>query len=115
MWRSLHPGWLLAAMLFFSLLLILGSVPGQAHALSVRFGDKLLHMLAYALLTFLCYRAITTTKMLRALITLLMIAILGLLDEAGQSFLPYRNASMLDWWFDMAAACIVVTLLSLRS
>ena len=114
MWRSLRLGWLSAAMLFFSLLLILGSMPGQAQALSARFGDKLLHMLVYGLLTFLCYRAITTTKTLRIAITLLMIALFGLFDEVAQSFLPYRNASLLDWWFDMAAACIVVTILTLR-
>lgn len=115
MMRSLRPGWLSAAMLFFSLLLILGTVPGQAHALSARFGDKLLHMLAYGFLSAICYRAIVAKKSLRIIFTLLMIALFGLLDEALQSFLPYRNASLLDWWFDMAAALIVVTLLSARS
>ena len=108
-------GWLIAAIIFFSLLLILGSIPGQAHILSGQVGDKLLHILAYGLLALLCYQSFAAKKNRRIIFTLLMIAVLGLLDEALQSLLPYRNASLLDWCFDMAAALNVVTLLAVCS
>ncbi len=115
MMRSLRMGWLSAALLFFFLLLILGSVPGQANALSARFGDKLLHLMAYGFLAVLCYHAIIAKKIIRILCTLLLIALFGLIDEVLQSHLPYRNASLVDWWCDIAAAMIVVTLLSARA
>jgi len=52
---------------------------------------------------------------MRSLATLCVIAVLALFDETVQGYLPYRNASLLDWCFDMGAALIVVTLLTLRS
>ena len=111
--RAFHPGWLSAAVLFFSLMVILGSVPGEAHALSARFGDKLLHLLAYGLLAALCFRAISAKKIFRIAGTVILIAAFGLLDEFVQSFLPYRNASLADWCFDIGAALLVVSLLLL--
>ena len=44
-----------------------------------------------------------------------IIALLGLFDESLQSLLPYRNASALDWCFDVAAAAIVSVLFTLRT
>ena len=108
-------GWLVGAFLFFTLMIGIGSIPGQASALSARFGDKILHALAYGFMTFLFYRAFVGQRLMRTLATLCVIAVLALFDETVQGFLPYRNASLLDWCFDMGAALIMVTLLTLRS
>jgi VanZ family protein len=45
--------------------------------------------------------------------TVTMIGFLGALDEAIQSFMPYRHADMSDWAFDMLAATVSVTALLL--
>ncbi len=112
---SLRPLRITALLLFFLLMVGLGSIPGQAHALSDRFGDKLLHVLAYGLMTAISFGAIVARPRWQAMISIMLIALLGLIDESIQSFLPYRNASLLDWCFDIASAILVAMLLLLFS
>ncbi len=109
-WRS---GWLIALVAFFVMMMALGSIPGEAQALSDRYGDKLLHAMAYGFMTLLCLRALQASPVLRLLLAVGIIALLGLFDESLQSLLPYRNASALDWCFDVAAAGIVAVLFTL--
>jgi VanZ family protein len=110
-----RPVWLLALSCFFVLMLALGSVPGEAQSLSDHYGDKLLHTLAYGFMALLCYTALEMQALPRILITIAVIALLGLLDESLQSLLPYRNASALDWCFDIGAATVVAVLLALHA
>ena len=107
----LRVGWFWAASGFFILLIVLGSLPGTADALSQRYGDKLLHTLAYSVMALLYFFSYAGDKLPRSLVTVGTIALLGALDETVQSFLPYRNASLTDWCFDIAAALLVVGLL----
>ena len=111
-WR---PAWLAALAAFFVTMLALGSIPGQATALSDVYGDKLLHTLAYGFMTLLCHQALQAPSVPRMLLTVAVIGLLGLLDESLQSLLPYRNASALDWCFDIGAAAIVAMLLALHA
>jgi VanZ family protein len=101
-------------LLFFVIMISAGSVPGQANHLSAHAGDKLLHFMAYGLMTFLSFQSITGSRITRILVSLLVIASLGLIDEGIQYFLPYRNASLSDWFFDVAAAVVVTFFLGLR-
>ncbi|MEO0318954.1 MAG: VanZ family protein [Pseudomonadota bacterium] len=110
-----RPAWLLALACFFVLMLALGNVPGEAQVLSARYGDKLLHALAYGFMALLCHRALPSSTIRRLLATIAVIAMLGLLDESLQSLLPYRNASLLDWCFDIGAAAMVAVLLALHA
>ena len=109
-WRR---AWLLALAGFFVMMVALGSIPGEAQALSDRYGDKLLHTLAYGIMALLCHRALRASMATRLVLTIAVIALLGLLDETLQSLLPYRNASLADWCFDIGAATIVTTTLLL--
>ncbi len=111
-WRS---GWLFALAGFFVMVVALGSIPGEAQALSDRYGDKLLHSLAYGFMTLLCLRALQAPSALRLFLAVGIIALLGLFDESLQSLLPYRNASAIDWCFDVAAAAIVAVLFTLHT
>lgn len=111
-WRR---AWLLALAGFFVMMIALGSIPGEAQALSDRYGDKLLHTLAYGIMAVLCHRALRASMATRLVLTIAVIALLGLLDETLQSLLPYRNASLLDWCFDIGAAAIVAALLALHA
>ena len=101
-------------LLFFVIMISAGSVPGQANHLSAHVHDKLLHFLAYGLMSILSFQSITGSRIVRILVSLLLIASLGLIDESIQYFLPYRNASLADWCFDIAAAVVVTFFLGLR-
>ena len=101
-------------LLFFVIMISAGSVSGQATHLSAHFGDKLLHFLAYGLMSILSFQSIIGSRIARILFSLLLIASLGLIDESIQYFLPYRNASLTDWCFDIAAAVVVTFFLGLR-
>lgn len=108
--------WLGALLFLFTLMVLLGAIPGQANALSDQFGDKTLHLAAYTVLGALCYRSWIASCTQRAILTLLVIAVLGLVDESIQYTLPYRSASLTDWCFDLLAALIaVVSLLLLEN
>ena len=111
---ALRIRWLALLAGFFALMVGLGSIPGQANALSDRYGDKLLHMSAYAFMAMLCFHALVARPLLRAVLTVAAISLLGLIDESIQSLLPYRNASLADWCFDIGSAAIVAALLLLQ-
>jgi VanZ family protein len=104
--------WFFSASGFFILLVALGSIPGAANALSQQYGDKLLHTLAYGFMAALYFQGYRGKRMARSIATVMTIALLGAVDESIQSFLPYRNASMADWCFDIGSALLVVSLLS---
>lgn len=101
-----------AAIIFFVLMVILGAIPGEAHALSEAVHDKLLHFLAYTVLSALIYASFTGQPAARAFRTLITIASLGALDEAIQSLMPYRDANWMDWKADMMASLSIVTVLA---
>ncbi|MFM8468229.1 MAG: VanZ family protein [Oxalobacteraceae bacterium] len=94
---------------FFLSMVAMGSLPGEASALSSRFGDKTLHAAAYALISVLAHQSLVVSRNKRAIISVVLVGGLGLLDESIQHLLPYRNASLMDWCFDMAAAIAVAT------
>ena len=41
-------------LIVFALMILMGSLPGQADALSAQFGDKPLHLIAYICFSVLC-------------------------------------------------------------
>jgi VanZ family protein len=112
---QLRPLWMCLLLVFFIAMLAVGSIPGNANTLSDRFGDKLLHLLAYGFMAALCFQSLRGQRIEQSLISLLIIALFGLIDELVQSLLPYRNASLLDWCFDIAAGITVITFMNLFS
>lgn len=110
-----RPLWMGLLLAFFIAMLAVGSIPGSANTLSDRFGDKLLHLLAYGFMTAVCFHSLHGRRNAQSLISLLIIALFGLIDELVQSLLPYRNASLLDWCFDIAAGITVITFMNLFS
>ncbi len=101
-------------MAFFLLMVTIGAVPGEVSSLSAHVGDKPLHMAAYAFISIMAHHSFTGSRQQRALASIILVGFLGLLDESIQSFLPYRNASLLDWCFDIAAAFVVISFFWLR-
>ena len=77
------------------------SFPGPERMPDVRFLDKLLHFVAYALLGILFYRAYETLPLkdnhkLLILISISSASLYGISDEIHQYFVPSRHADMLD-------------------
>jgi len=109
------PGRCMASAIGFFLLMVgIGAVPGNAQTLSSAVHDKTLHFLAYALLSLLLYRGFSGGKTsMRSMKTIAAIGVLGAVDEAIQSLLPYREASLADWRIDVMAALVCMGLLAL--
>src|SRR5687768_325302 len=98
---STRRRFLFAATAFFLLMIAAGAVPGKAEAASALVGDKLLHVLAYALLTGLVFGALRGRPVSRGVRAVLAVAMLGAVDESIQALLPYRHANWADWKFDL--------------
>jgi VanZ family protein len=110
---QLRPRWMCLLLVFFIIMLVLGAVPGNADALTNRIDDKLLHLIAYSCMAALCFQSLQGRRLIQSLTSLLIIALLGLIDELVQLLLPYRNASLIDWCFDIAAAITVIIFMNL--
>jgi len=104
---------LLAALVFYVLMVGLGSIPGNRQELGNLASARLLHFGAYSFLSILLYYSVTYRPLHRALYTLLAIALLAAVDEAIQGLLPYRTGAITDWAFDMLVAALCVSLLTL--
>jgi VanZ family protein len=73
--------------------------------------DKVLHAVAYGILSFLCYCAFRWAAGQAAARRAVVLAILtasfyGLTDEVHQAFVPFRESSWLDWLADTIGAAI---------
>lgn len=75
-------------------------------------GDEIEHMLAYALLAFLFYRAMRETKYQHVGVaaTLLFCATFGLWNEFIQSSIAERSFSMMDMLWNIAGSLVVKVL-----
>jgi len=73
------------------------------------FSDKILHVIEYAVLGGLCYRALrwgTNESWGRAAVPLavLFTSLYGISDEVHQAYVPFRESSWLDWAADTIGA-----------
>ncbi len=79
----------------------------------VPYGDKYLHMLGYAILGSLFYRAFRSLYFQDRLLLAILLSIAastgyGISDEFHQYFVPYRSADIMDVLADMVGSCIGV-------
>ena len=73
--------------------------------------DKVLHAVAYGILSLLCYRAfrwaagpaVARQAVVLAIVTA---SLYGVTDEVHQAFVPLRESSWLDWLADTIGAAI---------
>jgi VanZ family protein len=85
--------------------------------LADQIGRKLVHFAEYALLSFLCWRALRTRMDRRraAIAAFLVAAAYAATDEYHQTFIEGRHGSVMDWLFDSAgAAAAAIRLGALR-
>lgn len=100
-----------AALLLFSLIVAIGSIPGARAEIGNVASGVVLHSLAYSCVTFLLYTGSTGTRNQRAVKAILVALAMGALDELVQSFLPYRAGTVTDWMVDASSALLTAGLL----
>ena len=74
-------------------------------------GDKILHVIEYAVLAFLCYRAFrraagSSAAAYAVVLAVVTASLYGATDEVHQAFVPFRTATWLDWLADTAGGMI---------
>jgi VanZ family protein len=99
--------------LYCTVIYIQSSYPSMAHLPDVPFGDKYLHIIGYALLGFLFFRAFRSSRpgSRRVVLSLLSVAATtayGISDEIHQYFVPSRSADVFDVLADMIGGCLGV-------
>ena len=103
------------AFLMYFLILILGSIPHARAEIGELASGLVLHSVAYAAITFLLATGARREASGAALQAVLIVIIMGAVDEWVQSFFPYRHAAVSDWMVDCGASiCTAVLLLVLR-
>jgi len=106
--RKLRLG--LAIALYLAIVVI-GSIPGERHAIGAYASGLVLHSIAYSGLAALWFTGSTGDGAQRALKAVFVIALMGACDEIVQSFFPYRGAAVSDWLVDCVAAVVTATVL----
>jgi VanZ family protein len=95
-----------SAIALFSLIVVLGSIPGARDEIGQLATGVVLHSLAYAVLAALTFTALSGASSRRAVFTVLSIAVMGAVDEGVQSLFPYRHAAIGDWLVDVTAGVL---------
>lgn len=79
--------------------------------------DKLHHAIAYAIMALLCWRFLehlSLKQKVRIVISLLFCSLFGISDEWHQSFIPGREADILDWLADTTGAALALVSLNIN-
>ena len=107
-WRKLR---LACALLMFTTIVVVGSIPGARADIGNYASGIILHSIAYAIIALLLFTGTTGSHAARALKSVLTVAAMGAIDETVQSFFPYRHAAVSDWLVDCTAAALTCMLL----
>jgi VanZ family protein len=88
-------------LIYCAAIFLQSSFPSPDRLSSVPLGDKAMHFLAYAILGGLFFRAFVRTRVdMRTgrafLLSVLLTTLYGISDEIHQSFVPHREADIMD-------------------
>lgn len=100
------------ALVLYLLVILIGDIPGLRADVGEYASGGVLHSIGYGVLALLLFSGIGGGMARRALLSVLMVAAMGALDEFIQSFLSYRHGSVHDWLVDITAAAVVALLLT---
>ena len=99
------------ALFLYALVIIIGDIPGTRADVGQYASGVVLHSFGYGVLALLLFSGIAGGMGRRAVLSVLMVAAMGALDEFIQSFLPYRRGAVSDWLVDITAAMLVAAFL----
>ena len=107
--KSRSNRFVLGALFFYILMLLMASIRPLERNFIGMFNDKLLHLLAYMAISALLYRGLTLSFFIeRLLATLGIVGLLGAIDELLQLGSSHRVADFEDWLYDMLGAVFVL-------
>lgn len=84
--------------------IILGSIPGARHEIGEVASGLILHFATYSCIAFLLACGAAGNATAKAVKAFCIVAVMGAVDEAIQSLLPYRHGAITDWMIDISAA-----------
>ncbi|WP_035825329.1 VanZ family protein [Janthinobacterium sp. NFX145] len=96
------------ALVLYALVILIGDIPGVRADVGQYASGGVLHSVGYGVLALILFSGTAGGMARRALLSVLMVAAMGALDEFIQSFLPYRRGAVSDWVVDITAATAVV-------
>ena len=96
------------ALVLYALVILIGDIPGVRADVGQYASGGVLHSFGYGVLALILFSGTGGGMTRRALLSVLMVAVMGALDEFIQSFLPYRRGAVSDWVVDITAAVAVV-------
>jgi hypothetical protein len=99
-----------AASIFSAVMIVADTLPGSAAAISLMMNNRLLHFLAYLLLSGLIYYSLADGPVPRVLRALLFIALLSCLHQLVQATTLDRFV-FTNWAFDLLTALCCLALL----
>lgn len=95
------------AVVLYILVIVIGDIPGMRADVGQYASGGVLHSFGYGVLALILFSGTSGGMARRALLSVLMVAAMGALDEFIQSFLPYRHGAVSDWVVDVTAATAV--------
>ena len=95
------------ALVLYALVILIGDIPGVRADVGQYASGGVLHSGGYGVLALILFSGTAGGMARRALLSVLMVAAMGALDEFIQSFLPYRHGAVSDWMVDITAATAV--------
>lgn len=105
--------WTVAALLFYSVMLVWSAIPGQQDALFSGVHDKLVHFGAYGCIALALNLGESGGSAQRTVRTIGLVAVLAGLDETIQQFEAHRTPEIADWAADLMAAIVVTSVAEL--
>ncbi|WP_151636457.1 VanZ family protein [Noviherbaspirillum aerium] len=96
----------------YALVIILGMIPGARSEVGEVASSFFLHFTTYAFIAALLFTGQVGSAARRVWRTVIIVSLMGALDEFIQSFLPYRHGTIHDWYVDVAAALITAAILA---
>lgn len=103
------------AVIYAAIIFYLSSLPHPEEQLPKllleKLGDKALHLIEYAVLAVLTYRAFRwaagpAAARQAVILTIAAVSFYGMTDEIHQAFVPFRESSWLDWVADTLGGAI---------
>ncbi len=104
-----------SAFCMYFLIVLLGSLPNARADVGIIAPGIVLHTVAYSIITFLLATGSQRNLSAASIQAILIVLVMGALDEYIQSYFPYRHGQLQDWLVDGSASVVTVLLLKLRS
>lgn len=100
-----------SAFILYAAIVIFGAIPGVRDEAGELASGFVLHSLAYSTIAYLLFTGARRQSSAAAVQAFLWVVVMGAADEAIQSFFPYRNGRVQDWFVDMGAALVTLSIL----